>query len=269
MIWSVVSEEEMGSSTTSPTFGEYSKELGVDNVKLAVVNELDNLSFVLHDDIVLLRTASRQLVRSIETRGAWTTAERYLTYRLAIDKMAMTQTLKIYGIRVAPFYLLSEVFNGREYFVKPRFGNDSNVSTSNVCKTKEEVARKIKEIKYLFGQDSIICDNLSGREYTVACVRIGNDIHTYPMDINSPGKTLEYDVDSYLREESVNICERMGILHHARIDFRSDADGNIFAIDINLIPSIGHDGKWAKCFRLAGLSYFDSIESVIRTATKL
>ncbi len=269
MIWSVVSKEEMKSCTSSPTFMDYSREIGEDNVKLAVVEESDALEFVTPNDIVILRTVSQDLVNAIKERGAYTTAEEYHTYRLASDKFALTNKLLSFGVKMAPLHLLEDVVEGKTYFVKPRFGNDSNVSSSNICKTKAEVVNKIEQIKTMFEQDSIICDYLCGKEYTVACVRIGNNVHAYPIDINDSSKKLGCNIKNSLRAEAVKICDKLGILHHARIDFCSDANGRIFAIDVNLIPSIGQDGKWAKCFNLAGFSYRESIESLIRTSTKL
>lgn len=269
MIWSVVSKEEMKSCTSSPTFVDYSREIGEDKVKLAVVEESDALEFVTPNDIVILRTASQDLVNAIKERGAYTTAEEYQTYRLASDKLALTNKLLSLGVKMAPLNLLEDIVEGKTYFVKPRFGNDSNVSSSNICKTKAEVVNKIEQIKTKFEQDSIICDYLCGKEYTVACVRIGSDVHAYPIDINDYNKKLGCDIESLLRAEAVKICDKLGILHHARIDFCSDTNDRIYAIDVNLIPSIGQDGKWAKCFNLAGFSYRESIESVIRTSTKL
>ena len=269
MIWSVVSKEEMGNSTTSPTFGDYSKEIGENNIKLAIVDESDKLDFVAPNDIVLLRTASRSLIESIKKRNSATTAEEFNTYQLALDKLEMSSFLIKRGAKVAPCYMPSRIKEGKEYFVKPRFGNDSNVSIQNVCHSKEEVKAQIDRISSQCNQESVICDNLTGREYTVACVREDQNFRSYPIDVEEPERVLPKNVEEILTVESKKICDALGILHHARIDFRSDSKGELFAIDVNLIPSIGIDGKWAKCFYSAGLTYRASLISLLATATKI
>ena len=46
MIWSVVSKSEMEGFGTSPVFRFYREVLGKENIKLAVVDEDDELDFV-------------------------------------------------------------------------------------------------------------------------------------------------------------------------------------------------------------------------------
>lgn len=268
MIWSVVSKAEMNGCTTSPTFGRYSKELGEDRIKLAVVDEDDSLDFVSSDDIVLLRTVSERLIDSIKKRGAKTTAEEYRAYSLALDKIRVTEFLIERDVKMARFYTLDTVEDGKTYFVKPRYGNDSNVSLMNVCSSGEEVKSVVREIQLKYGQDSIICDNLDGREYTVACTKIDGKVSAYPIDVDAPLSRLSKRTYDELVCESIKIFDELNIKHHARIDFRSNSKGDIFAIDINLIPTIGQSGKWCQCFQLAGMSYKDSLENILRSAER-
>lgn len=266
MIWSIVSKEEM-KGCNSPTFSFYEEALGESNIQLAVVDEIDRLSFVQENDIVLLRTASKQLIDTIRKKGVKTTAENYNTYYLAKDKVKVSRFLHSFGICVSENVSINRLENRKTYFVKPRFGSDSDASTLMVCRSKEEVEEHVEKIRKTCKQDSIIELYLSGPEYTVACVNRKGDIESYPIDIS--GNVICYDKRQELNLMAKRVFLVLGIKHHARIDFRSDDIGNLYVIDVNLIPSLGVKDKWYRCFQEAGFSYKDSLCYVINSATKL
>lgn len=265
MIWSVVSKAEM-KGCTSPTFSFQEEALGKDNIKLAVVDEDDNLNFVDKDDIVLLRTASKALVDTIHKKGVKSTAEDFNTYCLASDKVALTDFLQRNYINVARRYSISDIVDGKEYFVKPRNGSDSKVSLENICRTKKEVELMTQEIRRQFNQDVIIEDYLPGKEYTVACVLIGNLFYTAPIDINEPFRKLSREEDDDLTELATQTFVRLRLKHHARIDIRSDGIGGFFVIDVNLIPSLGPMDKWTKCFEARSMLYHEALMMVVNSA---
>lgn len=265
MIWSVVSKAEM-KGCTSPTFSFQEEALGKDNIKLAVVDEDDNLNFVDKDDIVLLRTASKALVDTIHKKGVKSTAEDFNTYCLASDKVALTDFLQRNYINVARRYSISDIVDGKEYFVKPRNGSGSKVSLKNICHNKTEVELRTQEIRKQFSQDVIIEDFLPGKEYTVACVLIGNLFYTAPIDINEPFRKLSREEDDDLTELATQTFVQLRLKHHARIDIRSDGIGGFFVIDVNLIPSLGPTDKWTKCFEARSMSYHEALMMAVNSA---
>lgn len=265
MIWSIVSKEEM-KGCNSPAFSFYEEALGKSNIQLAVVDETDRLSFVQENDIVLLRTASKQLIDAIRKKGVKTTAEDYNTYYLAKDKVKVSRFLHSFGICVSENVSINRLVNGKIYFVKPRFGSESDVSTLMVCRSKKEVEDHVEKIRKTCKQDSIIELYLSGPEYTVACVNRNGDIESYPIDIS--GNVICDYKRKELELKAKNVFSVLGIKHHARIDFRSDNEGNLHVIDVNLIPSLGPNDKWCRCYQEAGFSYKDSLDNVINSATK-
>ena len=251
---------------TSPTFRFQEEALGKENIRLAVVGEDDNLGFVGKDDIVLLRTASKALVDTIHKKGLKSTAEYANTYRLASDKVSLTDFLRSRGLNVARRYSIYDIVDGKEYFVKPRNGSDSKVSSKNICHTKEEVELRQQEILDQFNQDVIIEDYLPGKEYTVACSKIGSGLYTAPIDLDSPFCRMDKDEEDKVREIAKWTFIEIGLKHHARIDLRSDGKGNICVIDVNLIPSLGPNDKWTTCFKACGLSYKEALMMAVDSA---
>lgn len=251
---------------TSPVFKFQEKALGKDNIRLAVVDESDGLGLIEKNDIALLRTASESLVDTIRKKGVRTTAEDYDSYNLALDKVALSDFLRQRGIDAPRQYSLSEIADRTTYFVKPRGGSDSKLPNQGICFTKREVECQVQVIEKTFGQNAVIEDYLPGIEYTVACTKVGNCIHTYPIDIDCPDRGLSRREIDGLDRISISTFVSLGLKHHARIDIRANYYGALFVIDVNLIPGLGPSDKWAKCMEAYGMRYADSLREVIASA---
>lgn len=265
MIWSIVSKEEMD-GCNSPVFHFQEEALGKGNISLAVVEESNTLDFIKKGDIVLLRTASKSLVDTIRKTGVKTTAETYNSYKLALDKITLTNFLRELHINVAQKYSISDIVEGETYFVKPRNGSDSKIPNQGICRTKEEVEYQMQIIAEIFNQDAIIEDYLPGNEYTVACVKVNDCIHTYPINIDNQYRRLSRKEINELDSMTKMVFSELGLKHHARMDFRADANGKLCVIDVNLIPGLGPSDKWTKCMKPYGMSYADSLKEVISSA---
>lgn len=288
MIWSIVSKAEMNGFGTTPVFTTYQEALGRDNIKLAAVDEKDKLGFVLPSDIVLLRTASEKLIDTIRKIGCKTTAENYDTYQLIYDKESIGLYLQPFGIAVPHQYTLSELEEGKTYFVKLRYGSDSKgITPANICHSIREVEAQISRIDAQYGEKCVIEDFLDGKEYTVACAKIGEEIITSPIQVecNTKGgiqtfggklhieefcSAARHSIGFNLHMIAKKTFKALGLKHHARIDFRSDKKGNLYVIDVNAIPGLGMKAHFAKCFLLSrNYSYIDTLRTIIKTASKL
>lgn len=262
----------------------YNEEaLGRNNIKLMVVEENDSLNFVRDTDVVISRTMNRRLISTIKGRNAKNTAESYLQYELVKDKASLSDFLKKHKVLVPNKYSISEVENGKTYFVKPRFGYDSfGISTECICKSKEEVAKCVSNIEAQFNQDSIIEDFVDGEECTVACVNNGT-IGAYAVKIDcsktggilTRGSKENYEEycsplrDDKLAKIAINVFTLLGLKHHARMDLRRDGKDDYYLIDINLLPGLGPIDHFAKCLLLSGnLSYIDAMKSIVNSASK-
>lgn len=265
MIWSIVSKKEM-EGCTSPLFPLYEKEIGKENIRLAIVDEDNKLDFVNKEDVVLLRTASKKLVSTIRDKGIMSTAEDYSVYKMVSNKEIMTKILLNSDIPVAAMYNIDDIEEGKSYFVKPKKGSDSKLLDNSVCHSKKDVCHQIDAIAKVFHQDAIIEDYLDGEEYTVACYKKKGAIQTLPIEIVTKSAVRECE-QKMLCDISRRAFNKLKLRHHARIDFKKGIDGIPYIIDVNLIPSIGPSGKWAECFLCYGLSYRESLNSIIASAT--
>lgn len=291
MIWSVVSKEEMDGYAIPPVFKYYREVVGKENIKLAVVEESDPLDFVKPDDIVLLRTASPDLISSISRKKVRSTAESIECYKLAGNKSALSSFLKSHGVlvpRVYP-YPYSELTESGNYFVKPNFGAESfGITRDNICLGKTAVERQIRvmETTYEFMGPPIVEDFILGLDATVAVYRTSSNelkAHAIGIECNEvcgiqthAGK-FGYDEYCYaitgkwreqLCEISRKVFDILGLKHHARIDFRVTPEGEFYLIDVNLIPGIGPSAHFAKCLLLTeNLSYRDAINAIIESAS--
>lgn len=288
MIWSVVSKDEMENFGTSNVFKFYQEALGRDSIKLAVVDETDNLDFVSENDIVLLRTASKSLIATIRKKGVKTTAEDFDIYSLANDKVQISSFLHSQGISASKAVSINYLENGKTYFVKPRFGSDSKgVSEKSICNSIDEVLESVDMVNSLCGGRIVVEEFVDGREFTVTVVNTSDGIKAFAIEVDcsetfgiqtQKGKAefaeCGLPLNNVLRKEVTAIAKRvfeaLGIKHHARIDFRMDKNGEFYVIDVNLIPGLGPTGDLARCMLLTeNYSYTDALKMVIASATKL
>lgn len=285
MIWSITSKKEMVEMKTPSVFRYYQEALGKDNIQLAVVDETDNLDFVNNGDIVLLRTASELLINTIRKKGVRTTAEVFSKYELVKDKAKLARYLTMNGIRVPHQYHQAFGLHGKTYFVKPRYGSDSiGISELNICHTADEIRVQTKELDPKGKGYVVIEDFIDGREFTVVCIK-GSSLRTFVMEVictaNGGIQTYEskmnyMEVGSKVYGElndranriAADVFSCLGIQHHARIDMRCDNDGNLYVIDVNLLPGLGPIGDLARCLLLTeNMSYIDALKAVIASAS--
>ena len=282
MIWSVTSKDEYEHYGITPVFKFYQEALGKENVKLAIIEEDDGLDFVLEDDVVLLRTASEPIIDTIRKKGIRSTAERFSLYERVRDKKTLAEFLASQGVVVPRQYSLSEVEDGKAYFVKPRFGSDSfGISQNSICHTKEQVAKQVSLLDAEFGKDVVIEDYIEGVDCTVSCITNGDEPLVAAMKVENDERggiqtrkcKVEYDeycsalTNASLKGAALNIFTLLGVESHARIDFRQNAEGQHYMIDVNLMPGLGPIDHLAKSFLLCkNMSYIDTLIAIVGTA---
>lgn len=289
MIWAVVSKKEMECCDTSPVFTYYQEAVGKDNIKLAVVEEDDELEFVHHDDIVLLRTASEKLIKTIKKNNIKSTAEDYSSYLFTSDKELLCSELEKIGVKVPHQYQPNDVHDGRVYIVKPRFGHDSiGITLDSVCYSCSDVLRQVSAIQWNFADKSVIEELIIGHDCTVTCLynQDKNELECYPIaihnvaiygvqteDVKSNKKDFCERLTGKEEKELSDICKvvfnHFGLKYHARMDFRKANNGGFYLIDVNLIPGLGPLGYLSRSLLLCeNISYRDAILKVVGTATR-
>ena len=288
MIWTIVSKAEMEGYAIPPVFQYYREVVGRENIRLAVVDEDDPLDFVGEKDIVLLRTASGSLIETIEAKGVATTAEHYSVYQQASDKAELARLLYEHGIKVPRQYSIDHLQPGSTFFVKPRFGSESfGITEYNICHSKEDVKFQVMRLQEL-GYESVIEDFIEGNDATVACYYDPQSdrvcAHAIAVDCETKGAIqthkgkFDYNEYCYALKGSIGkkacamskyVFDLLGIRHHARIDFRFTENGEVYLIDVNLLPGLGPSAHFSKCLLLTeNISYADTIMNILKSATK-
>ena len=290
MIWSIVSKDEMEGYKIPPVFQYYREVIGKENISLAVVDETDPLTFVHEDDMVLLRTASKRLINTIEKKGVCSTAEAYSVYEAARDKKELGRYMFENGILVPKQYLIEQVVDGETYFVKPRYGSESfGITPKCICESKVEVKEQCARIEKEVKQEAIIEEYIDGVDCTTACYydplrktvvahaikvecdeRGGIQTHKGKFDYNEYCSALNGKAGEKACAVSKSVFNAIGIRHHARIDYRLTKDGQLYMIDVNLLPGLGPSAHFSKCLLLTeNISYTDTIKAILKSATKL
>jgi D-alanine-D-alanine ligase len=182
---------------------------------------------------------------------------------------------------------------------KPNFGDSSfGITQRSVTYSPEELTNAISEIREHFGYDKpiLVEEFLTGKDLSVGI--IGNPPESYmvlPMieedysslpeglpricgyeakwlpdspywSIHSVRAELPEEVERNIVEWCLKLFERLECRDYARFDWRLDAKGNPKLLEVNPNPGWCWDGHLAKMAAIAGMSYTEMLEAVLKTA---
>ncbi len=148
---------------------------------------------------------------------------------------------------------------------------------------REAVAFIVKE----FQQQALVEEFIPGREFAVAI--LGNDsLETLPIvEIDFGGdpnaiqtvddkmkhprrKVCPADIPAAVADQlcklAVNAFNALGLFDFARIDFRMDAKGQIYILEINSMASLNPSGSFVHMAHAAGMSFTDLVNRMLDTA---
>jgi D-alanine-D-alanine ligase len=187
-------------------------------------------------------------------------------------------------------------------FLKPRYeGTGKGISPESVVHRPADIQSVAKRMHQLYQQDILVEEHLPGAEFTVAVS--GTPLRCHPAlergidPASSIGihvldaarkyhptqtadeasfhlsNTLTPELESKLHEWSLALCESMQVRDFARLDFKLDASGNAYFLEINPLPTFAIDNTYAILAELEDSPYdaFLSriLESAIRRALNL
>jgi len=215
---------------------------------------------------------------------------------LALNKFRLKQLLKSFGIPSAKGYLHSQ---GRSaglrnlrfpVIVKPvREDGSLGIRTSSVCHDSARLQEQVEMIHQIYRQPALVEEYLDGREFNVSIMGDGRPEVLAISEIDFGGIPAElprivcyqakWDEDSPMFRGTVPICparltgrlenrlrelalrsyEAVGCRDYARVDMRTDAEGNVYVLEVNPNPDIGPKAGFARAARAAGYSYADMV----------
>lgn len=282
MIWIVMTRTDTD-SYVSERNARFIKEALGDGVRIVSVTKDTNLSFIRKEDTVIAQTRDRDVLNHIVETGASNTVESERTVMLTKDKELVKESIR--NLFVNPGLLCANtlkegdpVEEGKTYFVKPRFGEDSNgIDERSKCRTAKQIEEKCRELRER-GYEPIVEEYIDGEECTVALLRVGDRIHAYPITIDLPTEYVTHDVkfseNEICRVPTAFDYHAFSILfkaltpgcHYMRVDYRVK-EGKAYLIDLNLFPGLGPIDHFAKCVTLnENMSYRDVLKLIASTA---
>jgi len=188
---------------------------------------------------------------------------------------------------------------GFPVIVKPNFGDSSfGITQRSVANNIEELINAISEIRQKFGYDKpiIVEEFLTGKDLSVGI--IGNSPESYKVlpiieedysalppelpricgyeakwlpdspywNIKSIPAELPEHTEKFIVERCLKLFERLECRDYCRFDWRLDSEGNPRLLEVNPNPGWCWDGHLAKMAKIAGMSYAEMIEDILKAA---
>lgn len=236
-----------------------------------------------------------QIFAFLSTLGVPTAFSPWTVHAITIDKHVTNSLVKQAGFRVpgevlarrnAKIPSFSEKKLEFPLIVKPnRWG--SSIATEMV-KESEELQQAIANIHFEIRDDALVQEAIPGREFTVSL--LGNNqvqvlgiaeimnkdtVFNYEEKYNGPAEFEDYgtDIPSELRlqleSESKAIYSLLGCRGIARIDWRCDASGVPYFLEVNTIPGLTEVSLLPKAAKLAGYSEKELVEKIVTLALEM
>jgi D-alanine-D-alanine ligase len=212
------------------------------------------------------------------------------------NKTLASRAMKDAGINNPASYLPSQyklLKPGRKYIVKPIWEDGSlGITSDSVFECKPGFEEKLKGL-----DDShwFIEDFIDGREFNMSVLAGKNGPEVLPpaeivfvdfdddkpriVDFKAkwemdsfeytntvrefPGERLGKELEKNLKEAASACWHLFGLKGYARVDARTDSNGNVFVIEINANPCISPDGGFVAATKQAGYNFIDVIKRII------
>jgi len=225
-----------------------------------------------------------------ELLGLTFTGNAAKTLALCQDKFKAKAVLKVAGLPTAPAQLM---MTGEEplelrfpLIVKPNAEDASlGVYPESVVRDEESLRRQVRRCIDNYKQPVLVEAFIDGREFNVSVMENGEakalpvseiDFSAMPKDMP---RILGYDakwfedhplyqktppvcpapIDDELRGRLQGLAEAafrtMGCRDYARVDFRMDAKGRPFILEVNPNPDISTNAGYARALKAAGIEY--------------
>ena len=221
-----------------------------------------------------------------------------LTLSLSLDKSWAKDLAVAAGVRTPPYrvYRSSADLQKNSFpgpfplFVKPRYEGSSKGITP-ACKVHDfdALSEQIDRLTFAYRQDVLVETFIEGGgEFTVAVV--GNDppdalpalqraveessrIGLHALErrgFQMPGLSYALDgvltpeLEARLQHDAMLVYEKLECKDFARIDFRVDAAGNPWFLEINPLPTFAPDGTFAILAELIGKPYQEFLADTLR-----
>lgn len=218
------------------------------------------------------------------------TLDKVITKKILIADHIPTANFISTETRLSSFQILHLHF---PLIVKPRWeGSSKGMTGKSKVKNLDQLNEQISYIVKYYCQPALVEEFIAGRECTVALIgndknliayppleitirgnEVGdkifvgryvysNDVH-YECPAKLPRATLNMLTDIAKRTYDAVVCKDLG-----RVDFRVDANGNPFVLEINPIPALSKQDTFGTIAKSQSISYDELIVKVLEVALK-
>lgn len=177
--------------------------------------------------------------------------------------------------------------------VKPRFeGSSKGLSESSRVENTDELKKQAEYIINTYKQPALVEEFISGQEFTVAIV--GNDppeampvvqikidgrlqlndkFYTFAritsdrLEYICPAK-INQELKEKLQELAVKTYSAVECRDFGRVDFRVDAKGHPYVLEINPLPSLSTEDVFKMVAENVGMTYEEIIGKILKSALK-
>lgn len=269
----------------------------------SLLDKIDNLGVDIVFNIsegISGRNRESQVPVLLEMAGIPFVGADALTLGLTLDKVMAKKIFIAEKIPTPKFFevkSVDELLNSDHckfpLIVKPRFeGSSKGLSENSRVENKEELKKQVEYIITTYKQPALIEEFISGQEFTVAIV--GNDqpevmpIVQIKIDgrlqLNDKFYTfaritsdrLEYicparipqDLKKKLTDLALRTYRAVECRDFGRVDFRVDAEGNPYVLEINPLPSLSTEDVFMLLAKNIGITYEEMIAKILNSAIK-
>lgn len=225
------------------------------------------------------------------------------TLCIALDKMLTKQLLAPHRVRTprAAVAANGKMPRGKTLtypvIVKPNCeGSSKGISDVSIASSKEELAALLDKDDKLYHEELLVEEYIEGREFTVGLLGNGPETRVFsPMEILYKQPTqgsfhvysynVKQDYEKYVayecpakltkeqNDEMVRAARKvfltLGCRDFARADFRMDAQGRIYFIEINPLPGLApHYSDYPMLAEFLGVPYEKLVQSVLACALR-
>ena len=223
-----------------------------------------------------------------------------LTLAMTLDKVMTKRLFISEGIPTPGFFEASPGDNlktistiGFPLMVKTRHeGSSKGISQQSRVNNIEELRRQVDMINSTYNQPALVEEFISGREFTVAVlgnddpkampvvqvsidgnIDLGDEFYAYDriasdsLQYVCPAKISD-ELTARIRELAVRVYKCVECRDFGRVDFRVDAQGNPYVLEINPLPSLDVQDVFNIFPNVFGSNYDEIVNKVVDFALK-
>lgn len=230
----------------------------------------------------------------LEMVGVPYVASGPLAHSLALDKVVTKMILQQHGLPTPDFAVLDGPDAPQPELPYPLIVKPKNEAVSfglRVVKNKAELREGVATIFEKYKQPVLVEQYVKGREVNVGLIGNnppealppvelifkgrGEKIYTWEDKTGKSGRTISHKCPAPIGKELVEKAQEiarkafqaLGCYDCARVDLRLDAEGNLYVLEVNSLPSLGEHGSYLVGAAHVGLDFDALINRLVREAS--